>query len=82
MLLWCMLSGRESPWPLAEVSGSDFEARVLGGERPDCSLLRPDAPPALVAVIKRAWVHDPASRPSAAEVLAILTDVLVEHWHP
>lgn len=56
--------------------GDDFRERTIAGERPDRSILRPDAPPALVALLEQLWAQDPAARPTAAEVVVALTEIL------
>ena len=73
MILWCLLTGRVNAWVDASgrlpVAGT-LVMRILKGERPDCdaATLRSDAPPAVVALMKRAWAQKPAARPSAAAV--------------
>ena len=46
------------------------------GERPSLAALRPDAPPAVVALVKRAWSQMPSSRPTAAEAATIIGSAL------
>ena len=45
-------------------------AVASGVLRPDLALLRPDAPPALLALMMRAWASDAAQRPLIGEVVA------------
>ena len=64
MLIWCSLMGLPGPWEGVD----DFEDRTVRGERPDCSLIRADAQPALLALMRQAWSADPGARPTAVEM--------------
>lgn len=48
---------------------SNMLAIVTGKLRPDLTALRPDAPPAIVALVQCAWAAEPSERPSMAEVV-------------
>lgn len=80
LLLWCLLTGRTNAW--ADASGrlpnsGTLVTAVQRGERPSLALLRPDVPPAVVALMKRAWAQKPHARPTAAEAAVALGSALV-----
>jgi len=50
----------------------NLTAIVTGKMRPDLSALRPDAPPSIVEVMKRAWDPEPRDRPLIGEILEVL----------
>jgi len=50
----------------------NLTAIVTGKMRPDLSVLRPDAPPSIVEVMKRAWDPEPRDRPLIGEILEVL----------
>jgi serine/threonine protein kinase/sugar lactone lactonase YvrE len=50
----------------------NLTAIVTGKMRPDLSVLRPDAPPSIVEVMKRAWDPEPRDRPVIGEILEVL----------
>ena len=72
LVIYCLLTGFDTPWPYVY----DYDERTIRGERPDCGLLRPDAPPALVGLMIRAWAQLPGDRPSAAEMADALSAIL------
>jgi len=47
-------------------------AIAAGALRPDLTVVRPDAPPAIVELMQRCWAADPRKRPDMAEVVAVL----------
>lgn len=80
MVLWCLLSGRIHAW--ADANGrvplnvaANISERVRRGERPDCHAVRPDAPWQVVNLMKSAWSHAPAARPSALHASRLLHQV-------
>ncbi|MCB9536547.1 MAG: protein kinase [Myxococcales bacterium] len=62
-----LLSGRP---PFVGLSGAELLHRLRAGERPDVEAAAPDAPPALLAIARRALAADPASRYPDAKALA------------
>jgi serine/threonine protein kinase len=70
--LWSFFAGAE-PW--AGWAPADVRAAVAAGQRPDRSALRPDTPPAVVALIYAAMAQLEAARPGAGDIAAELERV-------
>ena len=71
MVLWCLFSERRHAWEdetghIAGVASLGF--RVMAGDRPDLTAIRPGTPTELRALIERCWAHDSAARPTAAAI--------------
>ena len=58
--------------PLGDLRQTDFHLVLEGTERPP---LPNHVPKRLKEIIRRCWLHDPASRPSLADVLVCLEEV-------
>lgn len=58
--------------PLGNLKHADYHLVLEGYERP---LLPNHVPKRLKEIIRRCWLHDPASRPSLADVLVCLEEV-------
>ena len=74
LLGWSLLTGLPHPWQGA-ADNEEIIARSVRGERPDFALVRADAPPALVALVRRACAEEPAARPSAEEMAVALAAI-------
>jgi len=79
LVLWCLLTGRVHAW--ADASGTaPGAAAVLNalrrGDRPDLGAVRPDAPPAVLALLRRAWAQRPGARITAAAAAQALEAAL------
>lgn len=76
LVLWCLFSARLHPWEDDNSQVPDLVSilgRVRDGDRPSLASLRPDTPPAVVALMQRCWAQDPAARPTAL-IIARETD--------
>lgn len=71
-LLTYLLTGRP-PFPTG--SAVDRARQHLAAEPPGLEYARPDAPPALVGLVRGLLAKDPAARPSSADAVAVLERV-------
>ena len=69
-LIVAMLAGRP---PFLGATAVDVARQQIGSTPPRLRALRPDAPAGLDALVARMLAKDPSARPSAADVLTILT---------
>lgn len=79
LVLWCLLTGRVYAW--ADASGTaPGAAAVLNairrGDRPDLGAVRPESPPAVLALLRRAWAQRPGARITAAAAAQALEAAL------
>ena len=58
------------------VAPKHMMAIVSGALRPDLAAVRPDAPPSIVALMRRCWAADPRGRPEMTEVAAMIGAVV------
>mmetsp|Transcript_65145 Transcript_65145/g.121434 ORF Transcript_65145/g.121434 Transcript_65145/m.121434 type:complete len:298 (-) Transcript_65145:108-1001(-) len=61
--------------PFEDEEGKEVMSLILQGVRPELDAIHPDCPEVLQKLIPLCWAHNPAKRPSFAQVLKVLATV-------
>ncbi|XP_072029615.1 uncharacterized protein [Amphiura filiformis] len=69
-----LISGND-PWPQINEWNAPIDVWVRNGERPDLTVLPPEAPSELIDVIKKCWEGEPMQRPSFKDILNSITEL-------